>query len=160
MLRHSKERLVMTKQRIPSSTAVAELEPDCFDSRAREVIQALLTAGALVALADGRVRAVEREEAVNYIDQQALFSAIPRSKIAEAFDHHARRLLQRGSPDVIMEALRPPAGSSSASLVLGIAEHVAAADRQIHRNELSTLKLLELISIMPPVRPGTLPPSS
>jgi tellurite resistance protein len=70
----------MTKQRIPSGTAVAELESDYFDQRTREVIQALLTAGALVALADGRVWAVEREEAVNYIDQQVLFPAVPRSK--------------------------------------------------------------------------------
>jgi tellurite resistance protein TerB len=150
----------MTKQRIPSSTAVAELEPDCFDNRAREVIQALLTAGAFVALADGRVRAVEREEAVNYIDQRALFLTLPRSKIAAAFDHQVRRLLRRDSPDVIMEALRPLASSSSASLVLGIAERVAAADRHIHSSELTTLKLLRLISIMPPGRPGTSSPSS
>jgi tellurite resistance protein len=140
----------MTKQRIPSSAAVAGLEPDYFDKRTCEVIQALLTAGALVALADGRVRAVEREVAVNYIDQQVLFLA-PRSKIAEAFDRQARRLLKQDGPDVVMKALRPLAGSSSASLVLGIAERVAAADRHIHRNELSTLKLLRLISIAPPV---------
>lgn len=139
----------MTKQRVPSSAAVAELEPDDLDRRTREVIQALLTAGALVALADGRVRAAERDEAVNYIDQQVLFLAIPRSKIAEAFDRQTRRLLQRDSPDVIMNALRPLSGSSSASLVLGIAERVAAADRHIHRNELSALKLLRLISIVP-----------
>jgi tellurite resistance protein len=135
----------MTKQRIPSSTAVAELEPDFVDQRTRELIEALLTAGALVALADGRVRAVEREEAVNYIDQQALFLVVPRSKVAQAFDCQTRRLLDRDSTDVVMEALRPLAGSSSASLVLGIAERVATADRHIHRNELSTLKLLRLI---------------
>jgi tellurite resistance protein TerB len=141
----------MTKQRIPSSTAVAELESDYCDQCTREVIEALLTAGALVALADGRVWAVEREEAVNYIDQQVCFPAVPRSKIAESFDRQTRRLLHRDSPDVIMKALRPLAGSSSASLVLGIGERVAAADRHIHRNELSTLKLLRLISIAPPV---------
>jgi tellurite resistance protein len=104
----------MTKRRIPSSTAVAELEPDHFDRRTREVIQALLTAGALVALADGRVRAVERELAVNYIDQQIPFVAIPRSKIAEDFDRQTRRLLQRDSPDVVMKALGPLVGSTSA----------------------------------------------
>src|SRR5689334_534798 len=39
-----------------------------------QVVKALVTVGAFVALADGRLDAIEREEAVNYIDRQQLGS--------------------------------------------------------------------------------------
>ena len=38
-----------------------------LDHRDEEVMQALVTAGALVALSDGRLEAVERDELVNFI---------------------------------------------------------------------------------------------
>jgi tellurite resistance protein len=44
-----------------------------FEDRAHEVMDALVTAAALVAVADGSVHAVEREELVNCIDEESLF---------------------------------------------------------------------------------------
>ena len=42
---------------------------DPFDCD-EQVVKALLTVAAFMALADGRLDAIEREEAVNYIDRQ------------------------------------------------------------------------------------------
>jgi hypothetical protein len=44
-----------------------------FEDRAHEVMDALVTAAALVAVADGSVHAIEREELVNCMDEERLF---------------------------------------------------------------------------------------
>jgi tellurite resistance protein len=59
----------------------AELR-DPFDSD-EQVVKALVTVGAFVALADGRLDAIERDEAVRYIDQQQLAPTISRRRIAD-----------------------------------------------------------------------------
>jgi hypothetical protein len=53
---------------------------------------------------------------------------------------------------VIVEKLRPLAGLSLASVVIRTAERVAAADRQIHRNELQAIKLIRLFMASLPAR--------
>ena len=55
-------------------------------------MQALVTAGALVALSDGRVEAAERDELVNFVDQQGFVPTISRQEIAEAFGSRVRQL--------------------------------------------------------------------
>jgi hypothetical protein len=99
-------------------------------------MEALVTAGGLVALADGRVEAVERDELLNFIDRQQLVPSISHHDIAHAFDHRLRQLEDRDSVQVIVDALRPLAGLSLASVVIRAAERVAAADRKIHFDRL------------------------
>ena len=53
-----------------SNSIIVELTADSFDQRDKEVMQALVTAGALVTLSDGRPKAVERDELLNFIDRQ------------------------------------------------------------------------------------------
>jgi hypothetical protein len=53
---------------------------------------------------------------------------------------------------VITERLRPLAGLSLASVVVRTAERIAAADRQIHHNELQAIKLIRLFMASLPAR--------
>jgi hypothetical protein len=53
---------VMTKRYTRSSATMAEHMADRLDNRDEDVMQGLVTAGALVALADGQVEEVERDE--------------------------------------------------------------------------------------------------
>ena len=54
-----------------SNSITVELTANSFDQRDKEVMQALVTAGALArALSDGRPKAVERDELLNFIDRQ------------------------------------------------------------------------------------------
>src|SRR5262249_60346308 len=92
------------------------------DPRDQDVMQGLVTAGALVALADGRVETVERDELVNFIERQQFVSTIPRHDIVEAFDRRLRELRDRDSVEVITQSLRPLAGLSLASVVVRTAE--------------------------------------
>ena len=122
---------------------------DPFDCD-EQVVKALVTVGAFVALADGRIEAIERDEAVNYIDQQALAPTISRHRIAEFFDARAQRLHDRDFADLIVEALRPVAALSLNCHVIRIAERVAAADRYVDPNEAKVIRLIRLMMMNSP----------
>ena len=136
------------------STTTAEVAAHQLDHRDKEVMRALATAGALVALADGRVETFERDELVNFVDRQGFVPTISRRQIAEVFDSRVQQIEDRDSANVTMEALRPLAGLSLASVVVRTAERVAAADRKIHPGELRALKLIRLIMMTLPVERG------
>ena len=112
------------------------------DHQEEDVIQGLVTAGALVALADGRIQSVERDELATCMRQ--LMLAISDERIGELFDCRVRELKDRDAPTVVTEKLRALAGLSLASVVVRTAERVAAADRQIHPNELQAIRLVRL----------------
>ena len=132
------------------STTTASLTVDYLANREEDVLQALGTTGALVALADGQLETVERDELVNFVDRQGFVPTISQRQIAEAFDR-VRQIVDQDSANVTVEALRPLAGPSLASVVVRTAERVAAADRKIHPGELRALKLIRLIMMTLPV---------
>ena len=122
---------------------------DPFDCD-EHVVKALITVAAFVALADGRLDAVERDEAVNYIDRRHLAPTISRQRVAEFFDARARQLEDRDFGDLIVEALRPVAALSLTFDVVRIAEQVAAADQHVDPNEAQVIGLIRLISMTVP----------
>ena len=128
----------MTNQYTRSSATTAEHMADRLDNRDEDVMEGLVTAGAFVALADGRIDKVERDELLDFIDRQQLAPTIPRTEIAEVFDRRVRQLYDRDSAEVILENLRPLVG-------LCVAQRVAAADGQIHPRELQALELIRPI---------------
>ena len=122
---------------------------DPFDCD-EQVVKALVTVGAFAALADGRLDAVERDEAVGYIDRQQLAPTMSRRRIAEFFDAQARHLEGRDFADLIIEALRPVAALSLAFDVVRIAELVAAADQHVDPNEAQVIRLIRLLAVTSP----------
>jgi tellurite resistance protein len=135
----------MTRRYSRSRARIVEPLAAGLDHGDKEVMQALATAGALVARADGRIDAVERDELVNFVDRQRLVPTISAHDIATAFDSSVRRLEAGDGAHVVAEALRPLAGLSLASVVVRTAERVAAADLQIHSGELEALRLIRRI---------------
>jgi tellurite resistance protein TerB len=119
-------------------------DPFDYDER---VVKALVTVGAFVALADGRVQAIERDEAVRYIDRRRLAPTISQERIAEFFDDRARRLQDRDFADVIVEALGPAAALSLNFDAVRIAELVAAADQHLVPNEAQVIRIIRLITM-------------
>ena len=112
----------MTKRYVRAHTAHTDLSADIFDHRDEEVVQALVTAGALVALADGELQPAERAELVNFVDRQGFAPTTSRRDIAEAFDSRLRELGTPAGPHVIVDTLRPMAGRSLASVVIRTAD--------------------------------------
>jgi hypothetical protein len=112
----------------------------------QEAVNALLTAAACVALADGRVDASECDEAVSYIERRRIAPGIARARMVELFHECARRLHDRDFANLLVAALRPVAGLPVSSDVIEIANRVAAADRYLHVREALVIKLLQLIT--------------
>ena len=121
----------------------------CFarsrDGCDQEVMQALVTAGAMVASADGVVAPVERAELANFIFQQGFVHSISLQEIAAAFDVRVQMLDDRNAANVILDSLRPLAGLSLGSVVVRVAQRVAAADKIILERELQAINLIRLI---------------
>jgi tellurite resistance protein len=111
----------------------------------RQAVNALVTVGAFVALADGRVEAIERNAAVDYVTERRVAPSISRQRLAECFDERGRRLQDRDCAQLIVEALRPLAGLLLTSDLVEIAERVAAADRRVHPGETNVISLIRLI---------------
>jgi tellurite resistance protein TerB len=128
----------------PNSTA-AQLAADYFNHNDKDVLQALVTAGAFVALADGRVDAIERDELVHQLARQRLLAKTSQQRLAALFDDRAQLLEEPNFVGVIVRFFRPPSGLSLTPDVIRVAERVAAADRMIHPAELRALKLIRLI---------------
>jgi tellurite resistance protein len=122
---------------------------DPFDCD-EQVVKALVTVGAFVALADGRIDPIERDQAVDYVVDQALAPTMSRQRIAEFFDVCAQRVQDRDFADLIAEALRPVAALSLNCDVIRIAERVAAADRHVDPNETAVIRLMRLIMMNSP----------
>ena len=142
----------MTDRDGGANAAATDVPANYVDYRDKEVMLALVTVGALVALADGHLEDVERDELVGFVHRQDFAPAISKRGIAKAFDSRVRQLEENYSPNLIMEALRPLAGLSLASVVVRTAERVAAADRKIHPGELQALKLIRLIMTSFPLK--------
>ena len=70
-----KGRAMAKKHKRPSITTV-DLAAEYLDQRDEQLMQALVTAGAFVALADGRVKDIERDELLSYVDAQDLVPTI------------------------------------------------------------------------------------
>jgi len=136
--------------RRPHAITIAELPAGRHD-RDEDMLQALVTAGALVALADGELAPVERGELLSFINEQGFVPTISEQDAA-AFDNRVRELEDRHGASVILESLRPLAGLSMASVVVRTAERVAAADRKIHRGEQRALEVLRLVLKTLPAR--------
>jgi tellurite resistance protein len=144
-------RSMMTIRYTPLNTAISQRTPR--DLSEEKIMQGLVTAGALVALSDGEVKTIECAELVNFVDQQGFVSTISRVEIAETFKSRVRELEDRYCANVLLENLRPLIGQSLGSVVVRIAQKVAAADREIHPGELRALKLLrQIMANLPAVR--------
>lgn len=142
----------MAKQQRHPSPTTTDLVADYLKQSDKEVMYALVAAGALVALADGQLEAVERDELVSFVDQQEFVPTASRRDIAEAFDQRACELVNQLSANAAVETFRPLAGRSLASVVVRTAERVAAADRKIHAGELRALKFIRLVLMTLPTR--------
>jgi tellurite resistance protein len=133
------------------SAAVAEMERNLRHCN-EVLVQALAAAGALVALSDGRVEIVERDEWVNFVDSQRIVPSMSRHDIGQIFDKCVQQLKRRGDVETMVDTFHALVDQSSASLVLRVAERVAAADRGIHPAEVQALSLISLIMMTLPTQ--------
>ncbi|MDB5410729.1 MAG: TerB family tellurite resistance protein [Rhodospirillales bacterium] len=130
--RTTRDRWGMTRTEIAAAYA---------DDREDELLEAVVTAAALVARSDGHVTPVERGELLDFLDRNDFLSVFTRRDILDVFDRRLRHVDENGR-EVAIAALRRLAGRLPANLIIAAAERVAAADRHIHARERDVLALI------------------
>jgi tellurite resistance protein len=131
-IRHTRNRWGMTRTEITAAYA---------DDREDEVLDAIITAAALVARSDGHVAPIERGELFDFLDRNGFLSVFTRRDIFHAFDSRVRQFDEGGS-EAAVDDLRQLGDRLPARLVVEAAECVAAADRHIHPHERQVLALI------------------
>lgn len=131
-IRETRNRWGMTRTEITAAYA---------EDRQDELLDAVVTAAALVARSDGRVAPIERGELLDFLDRKGFLAVFTRRDIVEAFDTRLRHIAERGGA-VAIDDLRRSARQLPTGLVVEAAERVAAADRHIHPDEREALALI------------------
>lgn len=139
--------LKSSSDELSSPVSVEITEPSSLQE---QTAAALVIAGALVAVADRRVAAVEREEVIRFIRDRALAPHVSDTRLARLFDELAVRLEQPDFANVVIDTLRPIADLSLSSHLIDLSERVAVADEDVHPHEVQAIKLLRLLTLVLP----------
>jgi tellurite resistance protein len=130
--RETRNRWGMTRTEITAAYA---------EDREDELLDAVVTAAALVACSDGSVAPVERGALLDFLDRKGFLAVFTRRDIIEAFDVRLHSITVGGSAAAIAD-LQRLARRLPTALVVEASEHVAAADRHVHPHEHQALALV------------------
>lgn len=131
--------------------AAAEIMAAYFEDREDEVLDALVTAAALVARADGRIDLVEPAQTIDFLDRHDFLSIFTRAEIFGVFERRARELREPGGIAAALDGVRRQTGRPLARLVIEVSEEVAIADCRLDPRE---ERMLEVIRMILGVRPS------
>jgi tellurite resistance protein len=122
----------------------AEITAAYMDDREDELLDAAVTAAALIARADGSIEPIERGEMLDFLDRNEFLSVFTRVDIFDAFERRVRQLGEQGGAETAAHSLGRLAGRSPARLVIETGERVAAADGHVHARERQVLELVRI----------------
>lgn len=128
----------------------AEIMAAYLDDRNDELLDAVVTAAAVVARADGRITPVERGLLLDFMDRNGFLSVFTCSEILDAFERRVRQFDERGGAEEAVDDLGRLAGRSPARLVIAAGKRVAAADGHLHPRELHILQRIRRALAAPP----------
>jgi tellurite resistance protein len=120
----------------------AEMMAQYWDDRADELLDAVVTAVALVARADGRIDAAERSQLLDFLHRKGSLSVFTPAEILDMFEHRVRELNEPGGVVGALSRLRRHAERSLASVIIKAGQEIAAADCRIDPREQHVLQLI------------------
>jgi tellurite resistance protein len=129
----------------------SEIAQAYMDDHEDELLDAVVTAAALVAQADGRIAPVERGQLLDFLDRAGFLAVFTRADVFDAFEYRIRTMQEDGT-DPAVERLAGFAGSPPARLVAAAAEEIARADRTIDPRERQILQRIRVALGTPPER--------
>jgi tellurite resistance protein len=115
-----------------------------MDDRDSELLDAVITAAALVARADSWIEPVERRQLLDFLRRKGLLSVFSRAEILDAFERRIRELEERRGAEMAVGSLGRFAGRSPARLVVDASQEIAAADRHLDPREQHILQLIRI----------------
>jgi tellurite resistance protein len=135
----------------------AEIVAEYLEDRDSELLDAVITAAALVARADGWIEPVERRQLLDFLRRNGLLSVTARTEILDAFSCRIRELEERRGAEMAVGSLGRLAGRPPARLVIEAGQEIAAADRHLDPREQHMLRLIRTTlcrPLAPASRPG------
>lgn len=132
----------------------AEMTAQYWDDREDELLDAIVTAAALVARADGRIDAAERGQLLDFLHRKGIPIVFTPARILEMFERRIRELNEPGGAIGALKHLRRHAKRPPAGVIIKACQEIAAADCRIDPRE---QHILHLIGI---TLGGTLPASA
>ena len=122
--------------------APAEVIAGYVGSRKSEMLDAVITAAALVAQADRWVDRAERHQLIDFLERKRLLP-VTRFDVRDAFERRVRELREPGGIVTALDRLGRGNGRALAEFALEAAHEIAAADDQLDPREIRALNLLQ-----------------
>jgi tellurite resistance protein len=123
-------------------TMPTEIRAAYLEYRENDLLDAVVTAAALMARADGSLQLVERHRVVDVLADEGFLFVFTRKEILEAFERKLSDLRTASGPSAGVEQLKRFAGRPLSDFVIAVAEQIAAADCRVDRCEQRMLKLV------------------
>jgi tellurite resistance protein len=120
----------------------AEIVAAYLELREDEILDAVVSAAAVVARADGWVQEVECNQLLDFVDREGLLSVFAREDAVAHFERCVREVREPGGSSAVIKRLARHRDSRVASLVVKIGEEVAAADCRLDPREQQVLRLI------------------
>lgn len=120
----------------------AQLAAEYRENREDELFEAVVSAAALIAGADGEVKDVERFQLLDFLERQDLLWVFDRDDALAEFERRVRELRDPNERSSAFRRLRRFRDSRAAALVLGVCDEIAAADCRLDPREVQLLRLV------------------
>lgn len=128
--------------RLATRLPPGELKAAHRDYLEETLFEAVVTAGAIVAMADGAAESCERAELVGFVERSHWLETYTPGEAAEAFDSRVRQFELAGGVPAAMSSLRRVGDPLGVSIVLAAGERIAAADGHVQAAEEAALRLI------------------
>jgi tellurium resistance protein TerD len=123
-----------------------------LEDRDSELLDAVITGAALVAVSDGRVEPAERCQLLDFLRRNGLLSTITRADALDDFERRTREFEQARGAEAVVEDLGRLAGRPAARFVIEAGQEIAAADRCVDPREQHALQLIRTALGLPRLR--------
>jgi len=117
-----------------------------------DLLDAVATASAIVACADGRIEPVERDALVDFMARNGFLCTLTRAEILEAFERRLEQLEEDGGVAAAVDSLERFAGQAPARLAIDVSKQVAAANGYLHAREIHVLQRIHIALGAPSTR--------
>jgi tellurite resistance protein len=109
-----------------------------------ELLDALASAGAIIACADGWIERAERDALADFMERNGFLSVLTRAEILDALDRRLRQLATDGGVEAALDSLGRYAGRAPARLVIDASRSVAEADGALDAREIHFLQRIHI----------------
>ena len=122
------------------------------DLRDDELLDALTSAGAIIACADGWIERAERDALADFMEHNGFLSALTRAEILDAFDRRLRQFAAHGGVEAALDSIGRYAGRAPARLMIDASRRVAEADGALDDREIHFLQRIHIALGAPSTR--------